>query len=267
MKIVYGSKFTVIWLSAIILGLVCAGISNAAIIDKDTLELAFLFDQNSGKTTKDSSENGRDGTIISGPKFVKGKFGNALEFDGNDDNIIVEGYFGIGGTEPRTTVFWFQSKDSREHSWVKWGPNVDTQKYYVRAHLAGAECYLRVEVAGGQNYGGDDVCDGKWHHCAVVFPKGSKSVQDHDLYVDGKLQIKQGGDQAMDTDIKQVEVNMGDFLAHHAFMFGLFDEVAIFNVELTPKQIDAIMTDGLAAALAIEPQGKLATRWAIIKAY
>ena len=71
-------------------------------------------------------------------------------------------------------------------------PNQTGEKYYVRAHPIGGECYLRVEVAGGQNYGEDNVCDEKWHHCAVIFPKGSKVVKDHDLYVDGKLQTKQG---------------------------------------------------------------------------
>ncbi len=35
---------------------------------------------------------------------------------------------------------------------------------------------------------------------------------------------------------------MGDFLAHHdhEFMFGIFDEVAIFNVDLSGDQINAI---------------------------
>ncbi len=102
---------------------------------------------------------------------------------------------------------------------------------------------------------------------AVVFPKGSDSVQDHDLYVDGELQSKEGGDQAMDTNGEDQEVNMGDFLAHHQFMFGLFDEVAIFNVDLTEKQIKAIMDDGLQAALGVEPQGKLAISWGMLKKY
>ena len=99
-------------------------------------------------------------------------------------------------------------------------PNQTGEKYYVRAHPIGGECYLRVEVAGGQNYGEDNVCDEKWHHCAVIFPKGSKVVKDHDLYVDGKLQTKQGNNQVMETNNKTQEVIMGVFFAHHTFMFG-----------------------------------------------
>lgn len=50
-------------------------------------------------------------------------------------------------------------------------------------------------------------------------------------------------------------------------MFGLFDEVAIFNVDLNEDQITAIMDNGLQAALGVDPHGKLATSWGMIKKY
>ena len=58
---------------------------------------------------------------------------------------------------------------------------------------------------------------------------------------------------------------MGDFLAHHQFMHGSFDEVAIFSVALTEKQIRLIMNNGLASTLSIEPKNKLATNWGLVK--
>ncbi len=54
---------------------------------------------------------------------------------------------------------------------------------------------------------------------------------------------------------------MGEPLAHHAFMHGSFDEMTILSVDLTVKQIQLIMTQGLASALAIEPRDKLSTNW------
>ena len=266
MKLGNQGGFALVWLIIITFGLVFIDISYTAPIDIETVEVGYLFDEGNGNVAKDISENGRNGDI-SGAKYVKGVFGTCLEYDGNDDNLVVTGYAGVGGTDPRTVVFWFKAGDTREHSWVKWGPNLTGEKYYVRAHLRGAECNLRIEVAGGQNFGADNVCDKEWHHMAVVFPKGSDAVKDHDLYVDGKLQSKEGNDQAMDTNDEAQEVNMGDFLAHHQFMFGLFDEVAIFNVDLTEDQIKAIMDNGLQAALGVDPQGKLATSWAMIKTY
>ena len=126
-------------------------------------------------------------------------------------------------------------------------------------------CQLRVENAGGNNWGDVDVCDGEWHHHAVVFPVGAKDVQDHKIYVDGKLNAKSGAANPMATDNKAQEVVMGAKLLHHTFMHGSFDEVAIFNVALPVNQIQLIMKQGLASALAIEPGDKLSTNWATIK--
>ena len=58
---------------------------------------------------------------------------------------------------------------------------------------------------------------------------------------------------------------MGDFLAHHAFMHGSFDEVAIFSIALTKKQIELVMNNGLASVLAIDHKDKLSTNWGLIK--
>ena len=147
------------------------------------------------------------------------------------------------------------------------GVNSPSQKYYIRAHIRGNECNLRVEVNSGNNFGTDNVRDGEWHHCTVVFPKGADAVKDHDLYVDGKLQEKEGTEFAMDTNIDTQAVNMGARLATHTFMLGSFDEVVIFNVALDLKQINAIRETGLQTALGVDPQDKLTTRWAMIKTY
>ena len=239
---------------------------SAVPIEMKKVEVAYLFDEGEGKTAQDISPNKRHGTLEGGVKYGPGKFGKGLVYDGKDDNLSVKGYRGIVGTNSRTVVYWFKSAGTRDHSWVKWGINQATKKYYVRAHVDGAKCYLRVENNGGNNWGDTNVCDGKWHHHAVVFPKGAKDVQDHNIYVDGKLNGKAGAAQPMNTDTKSQEVVMGARLANHVFMHGSFDEVAILSVDLTVKQIQLIMTQGLASALAIEPRDKLSTNWATIKA-
>ena len=266
MKFGSQSRLMVLWIGFIIFAASIASVSHAAALEKDTLEVAYLFDENSGNVARDISGNDRHGEIT-GAKRVKGVFGNALEYDGSDDNVIVTGYNGIGGTEPRTTVLWFKTTTVRDHSWVKWGVNSPSQKYYIRAHVRGNECNLRVEINSGNNFGTDNVCDGEWHHCAVVFPEGSDAVKDHDLYVDGKLQEKEGTEFEMDTNIDTQAVNIGARLANHTFMLGTLDEVAIFNVDLSEDQINAIMDNGLQSALGVDPQGKLATSWAMIKKY
>ncbi|MAE20774.1 hypothetical protein CMK12_17910 [Candidatus Poribacteria bacterium] len=254
--------------SMVVLGICLASFSLlfGAPVDMKRVEVAYLFEEGKGKVTKDVSVNKRNGTLEGGVKYGPGKYGRGLVYDGKDGNLIVKGYHGIGGRDPRTVLYWFKSASARDHSWVKWGSGEQTMKYYVRGHLDGAKCYLRVENAGGNNWGDVDVCDGKWHHHAVVFPNKAKDVQDHNTYVDGKLNGKAGAANPMDTDNKAQEVVMGAKLLHHTFMHGSFDEVAIFNVALTDKQIQLIMKQGLASALAIEPGDKLSTNWAAIKA-
>lgn len=174
MKILSG-KLVLMCISFAILVLVSGNISYAR-IDPRTVELLLLFDESKGDVAGDSSGNGRDGAIT-GAKWVDGKFGKALEFDGVDDKVVTTGYFGVGGKDPRTTVFWWKGSDAIQHSWVKWGINSTGQKYYIRGDITVAgKTTLRVEVEGGQSYGSTNVCDGEWHHLAVVFPDGSDSV-------------------------------------------------------------------------------------------
>ncbi len=261
-------KHIAVCLTVIIFTVSITGISHSAMIDGDTIELAYLFDDGNENVAKDLSKNGRDGEII-GAKYGEGVFGTCLEFDGDDDNVIVTGYNGIGGSEPRTIIFWFKTTVVRAHSLVKWGVNSSGQKYYIRAHPSGNECFLRVEVNGGNDIGTDNICDGEWHHIAVVLPIGSDVVEAHDLYIDGELQETTGVKHAMGTNIETQAVNIGAKLTGdtHAFMLGSFDEVAIFNVDLSLSQIDAIRQNGLEGAASVDPQGKLATSWGMIKKY
>ena len=71
-------------ISLIVLSLMFAGISNAE-FDLKTVVGMWLFDEGKGDTAADSSENGNDGKLENSPKWIKnGKFGSALEFDGNE---------------------------------------------------------------------------------------------------------------------------------------------------------------------------------------
>ena len=55
---------------------------SSALIDENSIAGIWLLDDGTGKVAVDSSENGNDGELIGDPKWVAGKFGKALEFDG-----------------------------------------------------------------------------------------------------------------------------------------------------------------------------------------
>jgi hypothetical protein len=82
--------------------LMFVGISYAE-IDPESLAGAWLLDEGGDDTTGDSSGNGNDGEIF-GAKWVDGKFGSALEFNGVDNIVVVphsdtfnvDGQFSLG---------------------------------------------------------------------------------------------------------------------------------------------------------------------------
>jgi hypothetical protein len=195
----------------------------------------------SGQQNNGSLENG----VEAG---ADGRVGEAYDYSGNSDAVtIADDYYGIGGNNPRSTSFWFKSKDNsaKQHSWVKWGSDNTGEKYFIRAHTDSGNCYARVENAGGNHFGLDtDVCDNEWHHIAVVLPSGDSNVRDHKIYVDGVEEPSYGGSsQTLNTDTSTNKVHVGnkiDGIGQHAPADGKIDEVRIYNRSLSQEQIQRL---------------------------
>ena len=92
-NVIFSGKF---WLSSITLmsfSLFSFGIlfvsTTSAEIDPDTVVGVWLFDEGKGDVATDASGNGLDGEFNGKPKWVEGKFGEALEFDGKSAYVQV----------------------------------------------------------------------------------------------------------------------------------------------------------------------------------
>jgi len=71
-----------ICISLAVVSLMFAGQSSAK-VDPKTAAGIWLFDEGAGNVAKDTSANGNDGKFVGNPAWAKGKFGNALKFDGS----------------------------------------------------------------------------------------------------------------------------------------------------------------------------------------
>jgi hypothetical protein len=75
------------------LAVLCVGlvwpVASANAKTDPTLVGWWWFNEGSGTTAHDSSMYGNDGTLMNGPQWVAGYFGNALKFDGTDDYVTV----------------------------------------------------------------------------------------------------------------------------------------------------------------------------------
>ncbi len=66
--------------------LVCLPNAAMAVVDEG-LVAYYPFDAGTGTVASDKSGNGNDGKIIGGAEWVKGKYGDALKFNGADGYV------------------------------------------------------------------------------------------------------------------------------------------------------------------------------------
>lgn len=259
------ARLTIACVSLIIASLMFIGLCDAKIDPKSVVGI-WLFNEGKGEEAKDSSGNGNDGNLTGNPKWVNGKFGKALEFDGVDDYVdvgagkfdtISDGtialWFNHGGTGGVNRVIFGHSKDGSNRSPIFVSDS--TQKIAFEIIMGGVNHDI---------YSDKTVAAGTWYYMAVTF--GTDGMK---MYVDGVQQADKDPITWGYDDIGTSAENMiGRHLGGHHFP-GIIDEVAIFNVALKEGDIQATMNQGLGKALgiaAVYPTGKLATTWGSVKA-
>ena len=196
-----------------------------------------------------------------GPIFQNGQFGEALYFNGEDAYVETE-FPGIGGSNPRTIVFWAKiPEDFSIHNGygiLGWGVMKDGAAWQISPNPT--ECEgplgrLRVGTVSAPIIGTTDLRDNRWHHIAVVMYGGDEAdLSTHVLlYVDGHLEMTSR------KSIMKIQTALGDeesrplmFGRNMAFKTdtttipdrffkGWIDEVFIFNTALEQEKIKRLM--------------------------
>ncbi len=243
-----------------LIGLLCITSVCVANVLEDALVGVWLFDENQGLKADDASGNGREGAI-KGAKWVQGKIGTGLEFDG-DGNIV---------EIPHDKVF-----DLTEYTisaWVKTEPTGLWQTVIGKEPVAGNPRNYGIFAAGNTNLLGVNyttggawktafsktvVADGKWHHVAATFDGEFLRA-----YMDGVMEGETRTEIPPDHNTEPVRIGRwgaprGDYWS------GVLDEVAMFNQALTEDEIQDI-TMNMRDALVVEALGKLAVTWGTLK--
>jgi hypothetical protein len=221
------------------------------------------FDQQTGNVAADLGYRGAGGVSYPGRlkpwrqadtrdlRWVEGRFGNALSFDGKTEWMRTN-YRGVAGHSPRTVAFWIKipekAKSHDAFTVIAWGvPNSKAASWEIswnRNNKQGKYGAVRTSYGKGYVVGSKDLRDGKWHHVASVFTGARNAdVSTHIRhYVDGKLQDVTGsaGEQ-IDTAIRHERSKttvLGRKLGDGKQKFkGVLDEVYVFETALTPSQI------------------------------
>jgi hypothetical protein len=238
-------RLAIVCTSFMIVGLMFAG-QGYAQVDPETILGIWLLDEASGDTTEDASGNGHEGTLMGPPAWVAGWSGSALEFSGSSTHVTC-------GNDPALNVdvfsvsFWCNipatqawnhmvSRGSHQGGGnpgaVNWGVMMVSGEETILFEVFNDTGWLGIRAGSSA---------GEWHHVVATYDGATA-----ELFHDGQSAGTGSGGVLLDESRAFVIGARSDAGAAGGFFNGSLDEVGYFNAILSPEDIAAIMTDGLA---------------------
>ena len=209
----------------------------------ELLQGYWMFDEGTGITVVDSSGFGNHGTIMGAKWMASGKYGYALEFDGTDDYVEINGYKGVLGAQSRTVTAWIKTGANRHMDIISWGNNSVGEQWLFSTTGVGSRSeptgVLRLNVSSGYITGSKKVTNDQWHHIAVVLENnGLADVSDVMLYVDGEPDaltkvVPQAIHTTIGTNVKVGASSDGT----SSFFEGSIDSVRVYERALSGTEI------------------------------
>jgi hypothetical protein len=230
-------------------GLIGAFVPRANADFHDSVVAVWLFDEGAGSTTMDAV-NDHHGELLGAVSWTdEAMFGKALEFAGERGNRVE-----VPDAPDLTLDTWTIT------AWVKLNPPIEStdgwtivlvkdpangfQNYSLDMNGAGQ---VVSEVTSGGSWSNcvstTSVHDDEWHFTAASY--------DGDIlraYVDGVLECEQ---QFGPGDQNDATLSIGDRLNDSQPIYGIIDDVGLFNIDLDENDLAAIMEKGLREALSL----------------
>jgi len=255
------ARLGLVYLTLAIISLIFTSITDAK-IDQETVIGIWLFDEGKGDIAKDSSENGNDGELMNDPKWVDGKFGKALEFDGQDDWVNMGDAEILKPTADVSFVVWYYWIGG---NYVLASGGQTSSTGYAITHNPDAGT-IWFGVSTGKKTASTGYIKGPtkevWHHLAGCYDDAKDELI---VYVDGKEDdTAKASGNALENLWPDLHIGKPNNVDNY-YIQGIIDEVAIFNVALTEDDVNVIMNKGLEKASAVFTADKLATSWRAIK--
>lgn len=244
-------KVALVLFSCLLLPIANSGVANVV---EDGLVAFYAFDEGSGKTANDVTGNGHSGTFEGAPKWVDGKFNSALEFDGEDDYVVVKDNDALDFTNKVTMMAWFSPNDDLTQRRLM----VKNDSIFVIFDFGDTKSidFLTKPTNEFAESTTNNWTIGEWYHFAGTFDGKTLKV-----YVNGKLE----GEKPNPVDILPSDKDLwigGDDYGRPTDLFpGKIDEVRIYDKVLTESEILRVMD----TPQDVDPKGKLATTWSILK--
>ena len=207
--------------------------------DGDSSLVANLhFDDGSGSTAVDSSENNNYGTLYGDTAWTSVDGDYALEFDGANDYVQVSSSSSLDSLDDATVILWAMPYDvtgSENVLWMFYTSNTD--RVYMRFKDAYIRLYNDINDAGVGVNSPDFASANTWYHIALVVTGNTWKVY---VNADATPVISHDfGNGFSDLDNGfDVYVGARDVgVAAYDDYFGILDEVKIYNRALSLSEI------------------------------
>jgi hypothetical protein len=206
----------------------------------------WKLDEGKGTVTSDSSGHGNTGTLVGGTAWTTGKYGDAVAFDGTDNQYVDFGdAVDLRLTGSMTVSAWFKAK---AFSTVADMPIVSKRSPGERGwqlYTDGPNYAFDVAVNSSTYqvlYGNTNLSPGVWYHAVGVYDATAKRLTVYTNGVeDGTMAVSSGAQYNSSHDV-HVGNSAGCTTScpYHQLFDGVIDEVQIFGEALTAAQVRAL---------------------------
>lgn len=207
---------------------------------------AYSFDASSGSTLVDLSGQNNTLSLLNGPTWTAGKYGNALSFDGSNDaavgsganpalNLLGRSFTLSAWINPRSRSAW-QMIVNKPYTSGHSSPYFDWSMH-LEASTGRLVAFLGCE--GQQRTSNSSIPLNTWTHVAVTYD--GSSIRH---YINGALDRTTGVSCSI-TNTNSRPIRIGANGAGTEVMNGLIDNVRIYNRPLAGAEIQADMGSAL----------------------
>jgi len=237
--------------------------ANADELDMADMVGIWLLDEGTGDIVRDSSGNKHDGEIFNA-EWVEGKYGKALEFEGNGSSMVKVPHFDELNLEIFTIAAWINvpqlggyqgiiAKDGTDP-----GGTLRTYGIFVIQGSPGIHYSFRDAARNHQTVNGSaTAADATWHHVAMTYDETSMRG-----YVDGVLDIQRPFTGPPITNTGALTIGSDE--PGNYFLKGVVDEVYVIKVALNEDGLAQLMSTQYKVA-AVGPKDNLASTWGSIR--
>ena len=197
----------------------------------------WRFNEGSGLTVTDSCGD-NDGTII-GAEWTTGIVDGALNFDGNDDYVEVADDNSLHLSNAITVEVWAKLNKFSGYRTIATKDRSGNSEWWFGYNYR-HELDFKFNNQNGINIDANTaITDDDWHHLVGVYDGSYISV-----YVDGVLDCTPMSYEDIDPDTGTMNIGYTKYWNCCRFK-GNIDEVAIYNIALTPDEIEQHYENGL----------------------